>query len=65
MVSEARSAVVHPNSKAKLLTVIGLTTMHAVLYYIYVVPNLHISKNDFTKLNAKIVASIYISKFSY
>ena len=28
-------------------------------YYIYVVPNLYISKNDFTKLSAKVISSIY------
>ena len=28
-------------------------------YYINVVPNLNISKNDFMKLSAKIIASIY------
>ena len=38
--------------EAKLLTVIGLTT-------IYVVPNLFISKNDFTKMGTEVIASIY------
>ena len=33
-------------------------------YYINVVPNLNISKNDFMKLSAKIIASIYfLSEF--
>ena len=32
---------------------------------IYAVPNLYISKNDFTKLNAKIIASIYLFEFIY
>ena len=34
-------------------------------YYIYVVPNLYMSKNDFMKLSAKIFASIYFSEFIY
>ena len=34
-------------------------------YNIYVVPNLYIGKNDFTKLSAKIIASIYFSEFIY
>ena len=33
-------------------------------YDIYVVSNLYISKNDFTKLSAKIIASIYFSEFN-
>ena len=32
---------------------------HSLSDYIYVVPNLYISKNDFTKLNAKIIGSIF------
>ena len=32
-------------------------------YYIYVVPNLFISKNDFTKLDTEVIASIYFSEF--
>ena len=34
-------------------------------YNIYVVPNLFISKNDFTKLGSEVIASIYFSKFIY
>ena len=34
-------------------------------YHIYVVPNLYISKNDFMKLSAKIIASIYFSELIY
>ena len=44
---------------AKLLTVIGLTTMHAVYRITSMLyPMFYISKNDFTKLSAKIIASI-------
>ena len=34
-------------------------------YYIYDVPNVYKSKNDFTKLIAKIVTSICFSEFIY
>ena len=54
MESDARPAGVQPNMEAKLLTVIGLITLHAVCR-IYV-PNFYISKNDFTKLSAKTIA---------
>ena len=37
----------------------------SVSYYIYVVSNLCISKNEFTKFSAKIIAGIYFSEFIY
>ena len=54
--AEIRPAGVQPKREAKLLTVIGLTTMHAILHLCCT--NLDISKNGFTKLSAKINASI-------
>ena len=39
----------------------------SLLYYIYAVPNLYISKNNFTKLSAKIIAGLFLdsSRFSF
>ena len=54
--AETRPAGMQPKREAKLLTVIRLTTMHAVLHLCCT--NLDISNNGFTKLSAKINASI-------
>ena len=54
-----------PKREAKLLTVIELPNVHAVsrITFMLYPCSLYMSKSNFTKLSAKIIASIHYSEF--